>query len=261
MSEENKSLTIVAQREVVFYGDELLAVKATDGQIYVSVRHLCDALGLERRSQFRRIERQHILAKGCRRGAIMTPHRGRQEAVVLRVDLVPLWLAGVETNKVKEEIREKLEHYQEEVAQILWDAFREGILNSDPPFHELLKEDTPAVKAYRNALTIVELARNQVYMEARLTEHERRLGAIEARLGDPGRFIDPAQASQISQAVKAIALAVSKKTGKNEYGGVYGELYRRFEIPSYRELPASRFQEAMNWLNEWLQSAIGQTPF
>lgn len=261
MSEESSTLTIVAQREVVFYGDELLAVKATDGQIYVSVRHLCDALGLERRSQVRRIERQHILAKGCRRGAIMTPRRGRQEAVVLRVDLVPLWLAGLETNKVKEEIRDKLERYQEEVSKILWNAFQEGILNSEQPLSELLKEDTPAVRAYRNALAIVELARNQVYMEAKLTEHERRLEAIEAQLGDSGRFINAAQASQISQAVKAIAIALSKKTGKNEYGGVYGELYRRFEIPGYRELPAARFQEAMNWLNEWLQSAIEQSPF
>lgn len=261
MVEEENALTIVAQREVVFYGDALLAIKATDGQIYVSVRHLCEALGLERRSQVRRIERQHILAKGCRRGAIMTLHRGRQEAVVLRVDLVPLWLAGVETNKVKEEIRGKLERYQEEVAKILWDAFQEGVLNSEQPFSELLKEDTPAVRAYRNALAIVELARNQVYMEAKLTEHERRLEAIESQLGDSGRFITAPQASQISQAVKAIAMAISKKTGKNEYGGVYGELYRRFEIPGYRELPASRFQEAMNWLNDWLQSAIGQTPF
>lgn len=261
MSEEARTLTIVAQREVVFYGDALLAIKATDGQIYVSVRHLCEALGLERRSQIRRIERQHILDKGCRRGAIMTPHRGRQEAVVLRVDLVPLWLAGVETNKVKEEIREKLERYQEEVAKILWDAFQEGVLNSEQPFSELLKEDTPAVRAYRNALAIVELARNQVYMEAKLTEHERRLEAIESQLGDSGRFINPSQASQLSQAVKAIAMAISKKTGKNEYGGVYGELYRRFEIPGYRELPASRFQEAMNWLNDWLQSAIGPSPF
>ena len=33
----------------------------------------------------------------------------------------------------------------------------------------------------------------------------------------------PEQASQISQAVKAVAMELSKQSGRNEYGGVYGE--------------------------------------
>ena len=64
-----------------------------------------------------------------------------------------------------------------------------------------------------------------------------------------------------AQAVKAIAMQLSKRSGHNEYGGVYGGIYRRFGINSYKELPAGRYDEAINWLNEWLQSLISASPF
>jgi len=67
------SLVVIEQREVEFYGDELIAVRASDGHIYVSVRHLCDALGLDRTAQVRRIRRQEILNDAYQGGAILTP--------------------------------------------------------------------------------------------------------------------------------------------------------------------------------------------
>lgn len=66
---------------------------------------------------------------------------------------------------------------------------------------------------------------------------------------------------QISQAVKAVAHELGKRTKRNEYGGVYGELYRRYNINSYKILPKSKFEDALNWLNEWLQSMISDSPF
>lgn len=43
---------------------------------------------------------------------------GRQKAGLLRVDLVPLWLSGGDTNRVKEAIRPKLKQYQREAATV-----------------------------------------------------------------------------------------------------------------------------------------------
>jgi hypothetical protein len=260
MSDE-KALVPVEQKEVSFYGDELTAIRAEDGQIYVSVRHLCDALGLNTQAQTRRIQRQPILNDGYQGVSMMATPGGQQRGGVLRVDLVPLWLAGIDTKRVKDDIRPKLERYQREAAKVLWEAFQEGRLTADPTFDELVESDSPAAQAYKIAQAIMRMARQQLLLESRVDQHEERLERIEAQLGDPGHHITPEQASQISQTVKAIAMALGKKSGRNEYGGVYGELYRRFEIPSYRELPARRFDEAMRWLNEWLQSLIGDVPF
>lgn len=259
----NKSLaklTVVEQKEVTFYDDELTAVRGEDGQIYVSVRHMCDALGLVMQGQTRRIRRQPILADGLQRVDIMSTHRGKQQAYVLRVDLVPFWLSGVDSSRVKDEARPKVERFQREAAKVLWEAFQEGRLTVDPTFEELLQTDSQAVQAYKTFQALTKLARNQILMEARLDEHEQRLEQIENQLGSSGS-ITPDQATAVSQAVKTVARALGIQTGRNEYGGVYGELYRRYRIPTYRELPASKYDDAIKWLSDWLESLTGDSPF
>lgn len=261
-----KDLIVVEQKEVPFYDDELIAVRGDDAQIYVSIRHLCEAIGVARQGQVRRIREHHVLSKGYTGGNVMLPPGergggGRQYTGLLRVDLVPLWLSGIDTRRVKEGVREKLERYQEEVAKVLWEAFQAGRLTTTPTFDDLLQKDTPAVHAYKTALAIVELARNQILLESRLDDYGERLERIESVLGDPGRVITPDQASQISQAVKMVALVMSKRSGSNQYGSIYGEFYRKFGITSYKLLPANRFEEAISFLTEWHQSLVGDTPF
>ena len=264
----DKSLSVVEQKTVDFYADELVAIRASDGQIYVSIRHMCNSLGLDDRSQRRRIQDHTVLKKGYASGVIMTPEGVKRTSSLLRVDLVPLWLSGVDTSRVKEEIRPKLDQYQEEVAKVLWEAFQEGRLTADPSFTYLLEGNSPAVQAYKMARAMMELARNQVLLEARLdsqdarlSEYEKRLEGVETTLGYTGRYVTPDQASQISQAVKTVALKLGKKSGRNEYGAVYGELYRKFGITGYKQLPAQKFQQAMNWLNEWRENIEGDLPF
>ncbi len=115
-------------------------------------------------------------------------------------------------------------------------------------------------------MAVVRMARQQLVMEAKLTEHGTQLGEhaerldqLEAAVG--GKHVTEVQASQISQAVKAVALAIGKKTKRNEFPGVYGELYRKFGVTSYKLIPQRRFQEVMDFLNEWLQHHIGDEPF
>ncbi len=260
----DKALVPVEQREVEFYGDELTAVRAEDGQIYVSIRHLCQALSLNTQAQTRRIQRHHVMSDGYTWVAIMATQQ-RRRMYMLRVDLVPFWLSTLETRRVSEDVRPKLERFQREAAKILWEAFQEGRLTTDPVFDELLQQDTPEVQAYKMIQGMLHLARNQIIMRSQLQDHEQQLTAygqrleqIETQLGDSERHITPAQATEVSQAVKAVAMALSKQSKRNEYGGVYGELYRRFEIPSYKQLPANRFQETMDWLGDWLHTITGE---
>ncbi len=254
MAEEKKKLQVVEQKEVAFYGDELTAIRANDGQVYVSIRHMCRALGLNTQAQTRRIRRQTILADGYEGGAMMATPGGLQRASVLRVDLVPLWLSGIETSRVKEEIRPKLERFQREASKVLWEAFQEGRLTTDTTLEELLTSDSPTAQAYRMAQAIMQIARQQLLLENRVTTVETRLEAVEAQLGDPGRHITQEQTHNISQSVRAVAMALSKKSKQNEYGRTYGEFYRKFGISAYRELPATKYDEAITWLNEWLQT-------
>ena len=261
---DNK-ITVVEQKTIDFYDDNLIAVRAEDGQVYVSLRHMCEAIGIARQSQARRIRDNHVLSKGYTGGTIMVPPGlrgggGRQQAGLLRVDLVPLWLSGIDVKRVRDDVRPKLEKYQEEVAKVLWEAFQSGRLSTGPSVDELLEKDSPAVRAYKVARAIADLALNQVVLESRLDDYESRLSVIEATLGDSERHISAEQAMNISQAVKAIALELGSRSRRNEFQGVYNELYRRYKIPVYRELPASKFEEAMNFLRDWYSSLVDTEP-
>ena len=127
-------------------------------------------------------------------------------------------------------------HQQRECYKVLAEASQEGRLTADPVLGGLLQNVTEAVQAYKMLQAMVKLARNRVLLEAtldshtmQLTDHEKRLEEVESTLGDKGRNVTPDQASQISQAVKAVAISLGKQTKKNEFGAVYGELYRKIQ--------------------------------
>ena len=256
-----EKLTVIEQKKVEFYDEELIAIRADDGQVYVSIRHMCNSLGLDHRSQRRRIQRQNVLQMGYASGVILTPEGVKRTAGLLRVDLVPLWLSGISTNAVKESIQSKLERFQAEAAKVLWEAFQGGRLTADPTFEDLLQQDTPEVQAYKMLQGVLQLARNQIVIRSQLEEHANRLETIESQLSAPEHVVTQTQAMQISQSVKAVAIELGKQTGRNEFGGVYGEMYRKFEITSYKALPSAKFEACLAWLTEWHQTLTADTPF
>jgi hypothetical protein len=267
----DKALAPLEEKRVLFYDDEITAVLVNvDGrqQIYIPLRPLCERLGVTWPSQLNRVNRDPVLAKKLQGVFITNTPGGRQEMSCLPLDYLNGWLFGINASRVKEEIRAKLIRYQEECYRVLAEAFREGRLSSDATFDELLQSDSDAVQAYKMALAVVKLARNQIVLEARLDEqgqnlvvYGERLDQIEAKLGDTGQTVTEEQASQISQAVKAVAIALGKQSKRNEFGGVYGEFYRRFGITSYKLLPARHFDKAMRFLTDWHQSVVGEAPF
>lgn len=259
----NNKIIIVEQKIIDFYDDDLIAVRAKDGQVYASLKHMCESIGVARQSQARRVRQHHVLSKGYTGGTIILPPErgGPQDAGLLRVDLIPMWLSGIDIKRVREEIRPKLIRYQEEVAKVLWEAFQTGELSVDETFSDLLKQGGEAVEAYKTLQGMLKLAKHQIILQARISNTETRLDAIEAELGNPARLITHSQQMELSQAIMTTAHELGKRSGKNEYKGVYGELYRRFEIASYKQLPSARFDEAMNWIRDWYTSLFGNTPF
>jgi hypothetical protein len=265
---DSDSLVPLTQKSIDFYGDDLTAVRASDSRIYAGLTQMCNALGIDAQGQRRRIERHAVLSKGLKGVDNLSTPGGTQSGYVLRVDLIPLWLSGIRVAAVKDDLRPKLEKFQEEAATVLWEAFQEGRLTADTSFEELLQQsDNPSVQAYQMALAVVKLAKQQVLLEGRMGDAEIRLETVEDRLTTveeqlSGRdVITDAQASQLSQSVKAVAIALGKQTGRNEFGSCYGEIYRKFNITSYRLLPRSKFEEAMKFLTEWHQSLVGDGPF
>ena len=86
-----------------FHGATLYGFEHADG-IFVALKPIVAAIGLDWSAQFRRVKRDAILAEGI---AIMaTPFGtdgGDQEAVCLRLDLLNGWLFGISAGSIQDE--------------------------------------------------------------------------------------------------------------------------------------------------------------
>jgi hypothetical protein len=195
----------------------------------------------------------------------------RRTMTCLPLDYLNGWLFGINSARIKDQvIRERVVEYQKECYQVLAEAFGTRAAHA--------RETSPAIQALMQVremgLAIAHLAEEQIEFEMRLTTTEskldqavivvetltERVDSLEKQVA-PGTPVTQDQASQISQAVKTVAMKLSTASGTNQYGSVYGELYRKFGVTSYKQLPMEKFTEAMNWLNEWRESIEGDRPF
>lgn len=268
---EDKALVPVEQRQVEFYEDEITAVRLPDGRVFVPVRPLVESLGLSWSSQLQRIRRDSVLKSELLSVFVTNTEseRGGRDVQCLPLDYISGFLFGINAERVRDDLRERVIRYQRECYRVLAEAFTEGRLTTDDDLFDLLDNETSeAVQAYKMLQALVKLARNQIVIEARLEkhgqtleDHGRRLETIEADLHQANRTVTEAQATQISQSVRAIAIVLGKKSNRNEFGAVWGEFYRKFGVSKYRYLPAARFDEALAWLNEFYQSVTSELPF
>lgn len=86
------------------------------------MKPVCENIGLDWHAQLNRINRHHVLSKGV--VMIATPTKGGvQKYVCLPISMINGWLFGIETSRVKPEIRATLEQYQLECFNVLYSHF------------------------------------------------------------------------------------------------------------------------------------------
>ena len=261
------------ERTIEFHGDRLTAVLAPgeDGRptVYVPVRPLAEYLGLSWSGQADRIRRDDVLAAAARIVRVTRTHipsgRGRQtqDVLALPAEFLHGWLFGVSASRVKPELRERLTLYRREAFGVLWRAFNAGALGASA---------SPLAHVRSMALAVATLAEQQMAIEARVETAEDRLDRAALVVGDVGRrltaverklaggaVVTEDQAAEVSQAVKALAalLVDDKASGRNPYQAVFGELYRRFGVSSYKNIRADQFPAVLAWLEDWRQRSAG----
>lgn len=262
-------------RAVTFQGDELAAVQREDGTIYALFARLCANLGLNQQAQARRVQRHSVLREGLTVLTVAT-EGGPQTAQFLRLDLLPLWLAGVQAERVRQEVREKLVRYQRDAAQVLWQAFRQQILVEHPP--ALIDSSALAqlqqIAEMGRAITAMaeqqmDLQRQQQALGTRLDRAgqvvrgmQQHMGDIEVRLGvledrvHPATLISEPQANEVSLRVKALAeLLTTLDQGKVHYQTIFAELYRRFGVASYKIIRQEQYVSVLAFLESWRVAA------
>ncbi|MBK9709934.1 MAG: hypothetical protein IPO81_01170 [Kouleothrix sp.] len=246
------------QSSITFYGEDIIAIQEIDpNETYVPIVALCAKLGLERAAQERRTRAHSVLASGARTLPVELEDGRTAPALCLRIDLLPLWLAGLDASKVADEARTRLELFQRECASTLWQTHRPQGFGPEDEFLPPRHEQNPAEQSYVAALAMATLARHQMLIERQLNTR----GWRDEQGSDPyapETAVDDRQATLLAQAVRRVALAAAERTRRNEYGGVYSGLHKQFGITSYRRMPPARLREALEWLDRWRGDLMGE---
>ncbi len=288
-------LTPIEQRTVVLTpdgDDEVVAARTEASEIYLPIRPICNALGISWTTQHRKIRADVVLLESVRTLRLHTKG-GQQNLVCMDVEAIPMWLAGIEPRRVRDDLRERLMSYKRWVRKVVYEAFaRETGIPNAMSSARVPVPTSPDIMALEHieqmGLAIATMARQQIafeqhvdsrfsILEADVVEQRealtgrldqaaavvgsllRRVDAIEGVVS-PGQVISEAQAAEISTLVKAIATEMAtrdKETGakgRNPYQAVFGELYRRFRVSSYHNIPVRRFADVMAWLREYQET-------
>ncbi len=272
-SNEEVALVPLDQRTVEFYGDEITAVliEDDDPQVYVPLRPICEYLGLTWQGQHDRVRRDPVLSDAMRSVSVTLTEAGARTMLCLPLEYLPGWLFGISTNRVRPELQEKITRYRRECFRVLWRAFQSEALARVEP--SAPAASSSLIQIREMGLAIAQMADSQMALERRqgavetrmdraatvVGELQRRLSKVERRL-DPAEVLTDEQASAISNRVKALAmLLTSHDNSKNHYQGIFGELYRRFRVSDYKSLKQERFNQVLEFLDEWYTTAMGSS--
>ena len=259
---QDKALIPTEQRAIDFYGDELIAV-LVDDMPYIPIAPICDFLGVSWSGQSERIRRDAVLSEAALslRVTRKESQRGGRDMVCLPLDYLNGWLFGISANRVKDELRERLIRYQRDCYRVLSQVFQGAAVSPSSSSLAHIRD---------MALAIANMAEQQMILESRVTVTEqrieraaqvvgnmgKRLGSLEGRLS-AGPSITDEQAAEISQRVKALAgLLQEQAPGKNYYQSIFGELYRRYNVSSYKLIRPGQYPEVIAFLDSWRAEAL-----
>lgn len=248
-------------RPNLFPSDDLMALLELDpNETYVPLDRLCARLGLPATPQERAVRTHAILSEGAKRFAI-EDQLGERRALCLRVDLLPLWLAGLNANNVSEPVaRARLELLQREAASVLWQTFRPQGYGPEDALLPNRHAQNQVERAYVEALGVALLARQQLLIERQLhgTYHDEDDQQGHDPWARVGTRVDDPQAARLAQTVRRVAQTAAQRSRRNEYHGIYTGLFRQFGITSFRRMPPARLHEALEWLERWHGALLGE---
>lgn len=289
MAEEKEQQLVLIPfevRAVDFQGDEIIAamVEIEDGdgnkrtEAYIPVKPICDFLSVSWPGQYERIMRDSVLSEFVKRirvtripiagsgDAQTTKSGGEQETICLPLDYLYGWLFGINPDRVRLELRDKIIRYKRDCYRYLAQAFQqESAVTDIEPVTDNVAAVATLEQIREMALSLARLADEHIALEQRVAGHDLRferavaafqslrdrLTAVEHEVAPP-HFINRQQADQIYNQVKALAnLMTSKDKAKNHYADIFGVIYRMFGVSGYERIRRGQFESVMFFLDEW----------
>lgn len=120
----------ISTQTISFNNQSLITVEQ-NGNHYVAMKPICENIGLSWEPQLLRIKRDNVLSSTMIVMIIVAEDGKKREMICLPIEYLNGWLFSINPNKVRADLKERLENYQEECFLALWDYWTEGVARRD----------------------------------------------------------------------------------------------------------------------------------
>jgi hypothetical protein len=264
MSKQMPVFTPQSQRDLVFQGKTITTAELLDGQGYVSVNSLCDAFALDRRGQRQRLMRQQNYFAPYTATIQLETAGGPQPSLCLMASTVPLFLTGVQLERVKDsEARELLTAFLDEAHIVLAEHFgisergemrflRETVarmVSEQAAFEEVISKKVEA--------ELAEIRRSHDEKVSQIREAfaglRQQVRTIESVAGPKAR-LSPEQLGQLRQTVATLGSLLQESGVAKPYPGIYMDITRLTGVSRSEDIRQEDFEGVIAFLDQQIKS-------
>lgn len=246
---------------VTFFAHPCMAARSTDGTIYISVRDLCDAVGLRAHSQLRRLRADEDLGTGLQSFRLATPG-GPQDQEFLILEFVPTWISSVQRSRAAAAVRERLRYLRLFIIRETYNAFARtaGL----PEGESRAIEDLQEIERLDDSLELIaerqrQIEESQQRARSAWRELEARVRALEERAGDQLSTAQRGQIYQLVQAWAAARIAREPDLSRAEiFQACWGAIKTRYRIAKYEHLPAGQYADCVQYISASYRRLTGE---
>jgi P22_AR N-terminal domain/ORF6C domain len=267
-SDTSPPLQAVEQLPIPLFDGVILAARTGDGLIHLSLRDLCMTVGLDTASQRRRIQANESLH--------LTPIRAfvdRQFRTLdfLLLDDLSLWILTIRTSRVNAEAQTRVTYIKQYLEASVRNAFAQ--LSGLPETSRQIEDLRDLDRIDRAFQAFAELNERQTTIEASqdrarsafrdlqtlVRDLQTRVQALEQQ---SKLRISSAQRGTIYQLVQTWGAVLAMHRPEMQRGEAIRSCWRmlnqRFTIGTYTDLPAARYDEAIQFVKAQYRGLTGQ---
>jgi hypothetical protein len=256
------------ERKLVFRGKDIATADLKDGKGYVSLRSLCDAFGLDSRAQRKRLLRQQGYFAPYTATILITTAGGAQPSLCLMASAVPLFLTGVELERLQdEEPRLLLLAFLDEAHTVLAEHFgitergeihflRESIARMVA--EQEVFEDNLSKKVEAELVEIRKAQDEKVQqIRAAFSNLRQQLTVLESTAGPKAR-LTPEQQGQLRQMVATLGTLLQENGVAKPYPGIYMDITRLTGVSRSEDIRQEDFLIVVEFLEKQIKAISSQ---